>query len=216
MQAFIADKQMSNAVSDKQFFVDVYYAQIPKKALITPVYPKERDAEISSCKNEKVKTEKYYVWKLLELAVKNSFNINFNNLNFEKQSSGKWICDGLSFSLSHSHNAVAVAVSNGMVGLDIELLQPPMNAKTYKKILSALEQVEYENLSGDVATEYLINKWTKKESVFKLNGENAFLPTSIQNPSAHALTVQLGDEKYCIAVSTKNNLIPRSIELVTL
>ena len=78
-----------------------------------------RDEEILSCNNQTVKKQKFFVWKLLLKGLELS-GINADEIEFFKEPSGKWTADKIHFSLSHSKNALAVAISSSPVGVDIE------------------------------------------------------------------------------------------------
>ncbi|MBE7088321.1 MAG: 4'-phosphopantetheinyl transferase superfamily protein [Clostridiales bacterium] len=149
----------------------VYLAEIYEELNIEGVYPTERRNEILSCKSDKVKREKYSAWKLLELAVKKSFGLDFNTLKFKKNESGKWLCDRFYFSLSHSKNAVAVALSTSPVGVDIEIIKEPKNWSVANKILSDFQLEKLNGLFGVNKVEYFILKWTEKESAYKMQND---------------------------------------------
>ena len=101
----------------------VFAARLPDTYLYEPIYPPERQAEIEKCSNEKVKREKYFVWKLLEYAIFNTIGEPIENFNFEKNPNRKWVSDRVYFSLSHSDGVVAVALSDREVGVDIERIR---------------------------------------------------------------------------------------------
>ena len=73
--------------------------------------PEERAKELSSIGNATVKREKEAVWGLL-LAAIGSLGMNPDDVTFGRTENGKWFCDKFFFSLSHSHGAVAVAISD--------------------------------------------------------------------------------------------------------
>lgn len=78
---------------------------------------KRKDA-IEKCKNELHKKQKYCVWKLLEYALaRQGFDVPVVDFSFE---GGKWIASGIRFSLSHSYDYVAVAISDYPIGIDIQ------------------------------------------------------------------------------------------------
>ena len=64
----------------------VMYAPIKDTDMTEPLVPKERQQEVEGCKNERVRREKYLVWKLLAKATKQGLNLDFDNLNFTKMS----------------------------------------------------------------------------------------------------------------------------------
>ena len=72
---------------NKPIFVDVYVAKIPNNFKINAVYCKERQNEIDLVLSEKVRTEKYFVWKLLEYVLKTEFNLTENEFSCIN---GKW------------------------------------------------------------------------------------------------------------------------------
>lgn len=175
---------LSNNVINRSL-LDVYIMKVSGGITVDSVYPPERDRQLRETKTVNSRLERYAVWKLLEIAVKNSFSLSLEQLSF-KEESGKWSCNELFFSLSHSHGAVAVAVSNGVCGVDIE----PMNrfirrysdGELLKKIQRKICSQE-ENISLNSPHE-LINLWTKKECIYKCFGSEGFFSKKI-NTSAY-------------------------------
>lgn len=73
----------------------------------------------------------------------------------------------IQFSISHTKNAIAVAISRYPVGLDIEQIRPQSDA-LIKKTMNAAEQKQIaDSQSPDVTFTSL---WTQKEAVLKLRG----------------------------------------------
>lgn len=185
--------------------VDVYIAKIPDSGKITKVYPKARQEEIKAVKSDKVRQEKYYAWKLLEYAILQSFNKDIKSVNFTLQDTGKWTSDLCEFSISHSHGVVCVGLSRTAIGVDVELIKtPPLDVS--KAILSDSELVEYSNLSDLDKTAFLINAWTKKESLFKKKN----LP-SLSREEFRALdgttvqkTISMDANTYSLSIATDN------------
>ena len=62
----------------------VIYAPLESCDITKPLYPKARYDEVMSCKNEKLRQEKYQVWKLLEKAVRECTSLDFDNIKFTK------------------------------------------------------------------------------------------------------------------------------------
>ena len=157
--------------------LDVYIAPLPEGE-IGEAYPKERAKEIENCQNERVKREKYFVWKLLEYALERSFGKKMKKLSFSKTKNGKWKTDcGMEFSLSHSEGALCVALSRKPVGVDIEPIALPKTEKILDKIFTQSELTVYNALHTDEEkAEYFSYKWTEKEAAFKSLDLPAFLP----------------------------------------
>ena len=195
----------------------VYTALIPSHVRVRGVFPFSRSEEIASCASEKVQKEKFCVWKLLEFAIWQSFGKRMEEISFFKLENGKWACDFCHFSLSHSHNGVAVALSDSPVGVDIEKIAPMKNkASVAKKILTETEMEEYRRLahSPDSENLFLLEMWTKKESLFKTGEYPKFLPHEIATSTENALTrkVCLGREEYLLSVAGKQLFCAEFIE----
>ena len=177
--------------------VKVYYSKIPTGEMKLDVYPKERADEINSVRNDRLKKEKYYAWKLLERAF-TECGFVFSDLEFTKNENGKWVCDRCHFSLSHTDGMVAVALSDLTVGVDVEKVSDRAK-KVAKKVFSADE------LSGSSDDEilYTTKLWTIKESIFKTLDERIFSPQNITISEHEVRTIEIdcGGEKYVVSVA---------------
>ncbi len=180
--------------------VDVYYGFIPSEPKLRAVYPKERSEEIFACANERVRAEKYYVWKLLAVALKKSLGVSLKTLRFTKQENGKWTCDGCQFSLSHSHGVVAVAVSSRPVGVDVEKIEKPRVEGIYKRVFTSEEQAIFDGLEIERKTAYFIEKWTKKESLFKWGGK-VFASEKAEGAAVESRVIERAGESYFLSVA---------------
>ena len=216
----------------------IFIAKLPHDAvqpwLKTPIYPPERQADILACASEKVRKEKYFVWKLLELALWEICGKRLQEMTFTKSEHGKWHCDGAEFSLSHSENAVCVAVvdwknsysqtdgtssydSEFAIGVDLQRIKTVRADGLATKILTEAELGEYHALDEREKDAFLIHAWAKKESLFKAFGGSGFF-TFDQKAFAGDVwqsTVTLDGEDYALAVATKEVCTPtvRFVEL---
>lgn len=181
--------------------VKVYIARIPDFVEIGEVFPFERNIEIQACKNKEKKKEKYCAWKLLELALKTELNEDIKNIKFAKDKNGKWECDKCYFSLSHSACVVAVAISYESVGVDIEKNRA-IKTPIYKKILSDSEMQEMGKAENK--NEYLIKKWTQKESVFKEQEKQEYNLKKADTKNSKTFTILQNNSEYFVSVATKN------------
>ena len=216
----------------------IFIAKLPHDAvqpwLKTPIYPPERQAEILACASEKVRKEKYFVWKLLELALWEACGKRLQELTFSKSEHGKWHCDGAEFSLSHSENAVCVAVvhwknsylqadgtssydSEFAIGVDLQRIKTVRADGLATKILTEAELGEYHALDEREKNAFLIHAWAKKESLFKAFGEKGFFTSDPKHltGSVWQSTVTIDGEEYALAVATKERSTPtvRFVEL---
>ncbi len=198
-------------------FLRVYTATISYSAEETPLYPPKRQAEIDEVKNEKVKREKIGVWKLLQYAVEDTFSTPFSRFTFEKNKGGKWICDRFYFSLSHSGNALAVALSSQPVGVDIQKNTPVKQEKIAEKILNEVESSAYDILPPIHKNSYLLSVWAKKEAAFKREGTPPFAPARIYLDKETTFSlVRVGDEEYFLALSSSQLPLLQTFENVSL
>ena len=184
----------------------VYVAKLPLTESAEALSNIERQAEINAISNERVRREKYYVWRLLEYAMRQSLGIDPAEVEFKKDTSGKWTCDACEFSLSHSGDALAVAISKEPVGVDIERERIKRPDAMADFILTANERREYENISNEAKEKYLIYKWCEKESAFKLQNKASFKPAQIETAEFFSTVTEteLLLEKYILAVSSKS------------
>lgn len=158
----------------------VYISRYPFDLENKEIYPEQRAKEIADTRNPSHKEQKYYVWKLLERAVSDRFGKKLSDFTFIRSENGRWECDGFYFSLSHTDGVVSVAVSDSPCGVDTERFElKRFNGKLAKKILNETEYSEYTALRVSDREEFLIRKWTEKESIFKMLSENVFIPNNI-------------------------------------
>ena len=196
----------------KEYFCDVYIARIPEgEVAYEALYPESRDKEVSGVRNERVRREKYFVWRLLEHALEASLGLDIKALKIDKNENGKWICDDVNFSLSHGGDAVAVVISSNDVGIDIEPFSAIKNENIVKRILSERELLEFSSLLQDEKEEYVLKKWTAKEAIFKARNDKVFHPQSIEVSDHNVSFAEavLDGEKYLLSVFSENACEPR-------
>lgn len=179
----------------------VAYALISDADLSVPLYPRQRYDEVIGCSHDRVKVEKYLVWKLLEKVATDCLNLDFANLQFTKTSNGQWICPDFHFSLSHTDGLVCVAVSHSAIGVDAEAVRKIRDAIS-GKILTANELSVKERLVGEEGNAYLLESWVRKESIFKKSDGTAMMPTKIEaseHPTA-LRRISVNGREYIISV----------------
>ena len=183
----------------------VYTAVINPDIQICSVYPPQRQAEIDGCANDGVRLEKYTAWRLLAVSLKQSMGIDIGSLQFSKNSYGKWTADGCFFSISHSGGSVAVAVSDAPVGVDIEMVKR-YRVGIEKMILTPAEMKALEGLDRTAAEEYIIEKWSEKESIFKTLGKKGFQPLDIKAADYPTLSrkIEISENKFILSVCSEN------------
>ena len=202
---------------DKMNKTYVLYAKCPDGMIGSDLYPKERMDEIKKCASQKAQREKYYVWVLLGRALRKLFNLDIDNLQFTKKSNGKWISPSIYFSLAHTDGLVAVAISLSSVGVDCEFIRP-MKSGIENKILTERELCELESIPSCKKDLYIIDKWCRKEAIFKMKDSTALMPKTIEC-DAYNLTcekVSVCDREYLLACCTSDNISEVVTEMVIL
>ena len=97
---------------------DVYLALLPCGECDEPLHPEERDTLVKSTANPTVRRERYFVWRLLEMAIRRSLGLELSEIGLRREGE-RWTSALADISLSHG-GALAVAVSGAPVGVDIE------------------------------------------------------------------------------------------------
>jgi len=196
-------EHLTNNQAHNAQYADVYVAPLPERGIKEPLYPPARQSEIAACKSERVQREKYFVWKLLAYAIKQRYGKELDELHFTKSEHGKWSCDLCEFSLSHSKNALCVAISDVKIGVDIEQIPTAPPDLIARKILTEENLERYHGMPQSEKCEFFASEWTRRESLFKYGASKAFFtanrPTDVPTKT-QALT--LGGKEYILSVAT--------------
>ena len=173
---------------------------------VTSYYlPIERREEIDACADEKVRNQKYYAFKLLELAISAVYGKRMRDCNFAKDKYGKWSCDICEFSISHSNDIVVVALSDIPVGVDAEPIDlNRFDERIQQRIFTKKEQALAWEMSTEQRADYANRLWTVKEAIFKLQGGKAFVANLVETDSEkHRTAIMYDDNKrYYLSVAT--------------
>ncbi len=198
--------------------IKIYISRLPKSESEKPLLCKERREEVEKISNERVRREKYYVWRLLEYAVKAGFDKDPESVRFVKAKSGKWFCKDLEFSISHSTDAIAVAVSDNSVGIDVERIRVKRSHKLAEYILTERELFEYSDVPDEKSEDYIVRKWCQKEAVFKSLNKAKFKPSEIETAEYFCFTkaFDIGEERYILAAAAETRQTVEVFELYDL
>ena len=165
----------------------------------------ERRVEIEKMKNPQAKAEKFFAWLLLEYAVKTDFGYTLSSLNPRKTGNGKWVADSIYLSISHSDGIVAVAVSDKPVGVDVQREVVPRAKNFVKKVLNERELEELEKLPDEDKSKHLIELWSKKEALFKLDGDGVFSPKQIDTKAfVSSVRIKKAEKNTVLSVASRN------------
>ena len=197
--------------------VVVYLAPLPSKlpSKLDNLFPPLRNDVILSCKNDKSKREKYFVWKLLERCFFDVFNKKMENLCFSRSKNGKWLCtENYYFSLSHSNSILAVAVSLYPVGVDILHLTHQFSHTLENRLLCQNEKNILNSLPFSQKNEFLASVWAKKEAQFKkIDGEKTLFSVDTTTCSFFCDDLLFSSERYFLRVATD---YPESVSVLFL
>ncbi len=179
--------------------LDVYITEISDDDNAVLV-PQSRQDEVQNVSSQKLKNQKTTAWLLLEAAVKRSFGCALGELKFDKLKNGKWVCDKLWFSISHTDGFAVVAVSDMPCGVDAEdiaAFADKYDGNTANALIASI-CAKRESITHDT----LLCQWIKKESAFKAFGKGGFKPNKI-NPADYKYKLCVYDGTR-IAVCAKN------------
>lgn len=165
--------------------------------------------EIEGIKNIKVKNQKIAAYGLLHKAVKETLDFDDDFSLIKKEKSGKPVCKKYFFSISHSQELVAVAVSNTNIGVDIEIVKERKNIKNLKQVVFH----ENEKILNVENIDDFIKFWVKKEALFKFEGGKVFFPKNIDTTKFDCQTYYFDykGQKYWIGVATEQNNIQKKL-----
>ena len=182
-------------------YADVYVAPLPDQAMGESLYPPLRQSEIDACKSERVRREKYFVWKLFAHAVKARYDKELSELKFVRSDNGKWSCDLCEFSFSHSKGALCVAISDAPIGVDIEQIPTEPPESVAKKILTEEALQRYHGMPKSEKCVFFATEWTHRESLFKQRGGKGFFTAETSGHSQET-TVSIGSKEYVLSVAS--------------
>ena len=149
-------------------FVDVYYSALPRLDVeIEKIEHAERRAELKRMKNERVVREKYFAWRLLEFALSKRLGKTPSEVGLFCDGAGKWRSPCVYLSISHSAGAVAVAISDAPVGVDIETEVRTRAENFAERVLNERELRELYALPEGERGWELVRLWSAKEAIFK-------------------------------------------------
>ena len=121
---------------------------------------------------------------------------------YSKNFKPKLLFCNLHFSISHTTNLVACAISNSAVGLDVEKKRE-FSLNLAKRIFNEKELINF--LNNKNRYNYFFEVWTKKESFCKKNDLNFFANLSILNSSNFKYTKTFSMKNYMLSCSFKKN-----------
>ena len=117
-------------------------------------------------KNIERNNQSLHAWFLLQEVLLQDYSIDISQKQIKLTKNAKPMIDGISFSISHSHDLVCLIVSNHQCGIDIEKIdQTIKHDKLASKVLTDDEFSKYQNTTDKL--DYFVKQWTKKEAYLK-------------------------------------------------
>ena len=185
---------------------DVYLALLPEGECDAPLYPKERDEYVKNTANPVVRRDRYFVWRLLEVAIRRSLDLDLSEIGIRRDGE-RWTSELADISLSHGR-ALAVAISGAPVGVDIEIASGKTDgARLVDRFFNEAERAEYYAAPEEERRLAFVRIWTAKEAVFKAQRASAFAPSEVDSRSrkVYTNTVRLGDCDFVLSVASNND-----------
>lgn len=100
----------------------VYLSRIPESVHVRPLGCPVRDSYLEAIPNPARRAESYLSWLLLMYVLDTEYGVDLTHADVRRTPEGRWYAADVpySFSLSHTREFVACAVSEEPVGVDIE------------------------------------------------------------------------------------------------
>lgn len=176
----------------------------------------DKKARLDNYKSDIDKKLGLYADLLVRIAIYQDLSIENCDIEFDTNGYGKphLINDQeYHFNISHTHNMIAVAISNNPVGVDVEQIRE-IDIGIAKRFFTEREQ-NYIEKSQDDLYERFFEIWTKKEAYIKCTGKGLSAPLNSfdvtdKSLSKHFYTVGYG--KYIVNMcDSEVNIAPTTI-----
>jgi len=185
--------------------VDVYLGKLPEKMPEEPLACPLRQREVEETKNELLKRQRYYVWKLLGYGLERSLGKRIGEMTFTRDEKGFYTAEGVCFSLSHSENALAAAVSRKPVGVDVEALTAVFRPEMAERAMTKGELAAFLSLPEQEKKAAFLKCWTAKEALFKASQGAQFVPADwdTEKGSVQSFQKTVGEADFFLSVATE-------------
>ncbi len=165
----------------------------------------------TNLKNTEKRISSFVAYEFVKYIAYKDFGAKSEDIKFKTTSNGKPYIEnanGFNFSISHSGNLVAVAISFEEIGIDIEKVRK-VNLQLCDRFFTKNEKA-YITAYHDFENERFFEIWTKKEAYIKFQGSSISKLTAID-----VLQEQLNENFYtfkskdfCLSIYSKNNTKP--------
>lgn len=126
---------------------------------------------IEKIKNDKKRKQTIIGKMLLDILLKDEYNINYFNTNIKYNKNGKPFIDNsnIFFNISHSHDFVACIVSDNEIGIDIE--KTKLLDENIINLFSSNSEKEAILASKKSYNKKFLQLYSLKEAYLKMNGD---------------------------------------------
>lgn len=171
---------------------NIYIAKVKdfENNTVLPIYVEEKINSLPTF----VSNQKRAAYGVLRKAIKEIVDTDDDFSHIYKNSNGKPVSTKYNFSISHSKEIVAIALSDANIGIDIEKINTAKNINKLSSTILHTEEIIPRNYNE------FYKLWTKKEAIFKLYGEKIFIPKNINTKKEKTKTFFIED--YCLSVAT--------------
>ncbi len=191
---------------------DLYIGRVINPPAYCPVLPEERQTMLEATRSEQVKAQRFYAWDTLLKGLFHSRGLDADEAALTRTENGKWVSAKCGTSISHCKTAVAAAISEGAVGVDIE----PFEDARYREALLFRIATETERDLFPMLSvgQRIAALWTRKEAAFKRGDRD--LPTPIEadaaDPTVRSIVIRIDGVPYVVSVAAEQETLLRVFE----
>ena len=186
-------------MNGKVYFLDITNMEYDKKIIDSlPIYCKEK---INKVNNVDLKKSRIFSWYFLTKILLNDYNIDLCKKNILENKNGKPYIEGIYFNITHSDKYIGIIIDDVECGIDIEKIEIKVNSDKFARKILTEEELQEFNRNKSIG--FLIKKWTKIETHYKILGEGIAL-SNLNNEINSNITTFLLDEEYYLSYGPKD------------
>ncbi len=193
----------------KIFYIDISNITLNSINLLN--VSEDRLEKANKIKDENKKLQSLISYLLLRYAF-SELDIKLEEYEFYYMNNKPFIKDlNYYFNITHSHNIVAIAISDTNVGIDCEFVNYEKDlTKVAKYALTIEEYSEFLALNKEDSCNYFYQKWVMKESYFKMLNKGLTKEFSAVSLDCEVFELEdLFNNKYYLASTLNTNNIEK-------
>lgn len=179
-------------MNGKVYFLDITNIEYNDNMINDlPDYCKEKLCKV---KNVDLKKSRIISWYCLTKILLKEFNIDLCKTNIWENEKGKPYISDIYFNITHTNKYIGIIISDVECGIDIEKIELNIDKEKFaKKILTSEEYLEF---ARNKEVDFLIKKWTRIETHYKILGEGIALSKLNKNIDSNISTILLDNDYY--------------------